>query len=96
MTDSRRRRSAWVSAPLGLLVGMTFVLHPTWIRFAALGVAALGIAAYYTKKGTPRDASIPLLWFAAAVPVGIALAYVLIVGYWFTWCSHHVGSDSCA
>jgi hypothetical protein len=96
MNVNLQRRSAWVSAPLGLLVGGTFVLHPTWIRFVALGLATLGIAAYYARKGRLRDALIPLVWFAVAVPVGIILAYVLIVGYWFTWCSHHVGSDSCA
>jgi hypothetical protein len=96
MKVNLRWRSARFCVPLGLVVGATFVMHPTWIRLTAVGLVALGIAAYYARKGRLVDALIPLLWFAVAVPVGLVLTDIAIVASWVTYCAHHVGSDNCA
>ena len=81
---------------LGMVVGVAFAARHLLIGYAAAGLVALGIAAYYARKGSPRDSVLPLFWAAVGVPIGMFVLYVGLLGSWFVYCEHHIGSDNCA
>jgi fatty acid desaturase len=87
-----RSRPRGVSFVLGAIVGAAFILRPHWIGFV---VGAIAVLVLGTMWPTDKRVSISLL-FATGILVGLVGPYVLLLGHWYYYCEHHVGSDQCA